>query len=876
MASPLPEDDFGPDLEQLGAIGGLKTRGEGYIPKIQSAYGSIIQNAPDYQYFTAPLSNQGRATATYGGQNNLVVAPDTPIRVVNNATGEVIYSGTGYEGAQAAIEAAKSLSASAGKKADWDIQVTRPGGTKFESVSTDRPDSALGEIGKIAGTILPLAMIPLTMGASAPLAGLGAAGNVALGAGVGAASAGLRGQDILKGAVMGGLTSAGGQFLSAPLKGAGLGVDAARAVGTGIGATAGGLATGQNLQNALLGGVAAGGTTYLGGKLFGPSQQEIEFQRGLNKLNADLMGDIDAFNIDAGDAFIKAYSPQGGGLTSGGANGVSFGQAPSAVIPSADLTVTGTRIGATPASSGSAPSFAVNVPTGGTPETIVTAQRQTPVAEQPSFAVNVPTQTPAVGGPDLEETVVTAQDEGLQQAEQPGFAVNTSGLLPPEIIATAQREAALTQEEPSLAVLPPATTTGPDTLVTGQREVPQVEQEPSFAALPPATTTGPDTLVTGQRETPVVEEKPDFAVMPPATTTGPDTLVTGQRETPLTEEAAAPVVLPPATTTGPDTLVTGQRETPVVKEEPSFAALPPATTTGPDTVVTGKREDVKLDDKEGVGGPYIPPKSDIVVTGDKGTPKFDDKGEYTGPLTNIPSLVDDAVQEELAGKKTEPPKERDIADYLKLLGLAIGLGGNIFGGGGGGAKSPGKYSSTRNLSSVFTDKLPTPGQGGSFIVGGLGGTAADQTFAARPVTDWYRYGMGPAMDIPEGADLSRATSPYAGYGPGTLGEETFKAVSGMSHGGSMGYSRGSSRESFAVSGPGTGRSDDIPAVLSDGEYVIDAETVALLGDGSSKAGAKKLDQMRVAIRKHKGKNLAKGKFSVNAKRPEAYMSGGRI
>jgi len=91
----------------------------------------------------------------------------------------------------------------------------------------------------------------------------------------------------------------------------------------------------------------------------------------------------------------------------------------------------------------------------------------------------------------------------------------------------------------------------------------------------------------------------------------------------------------------------------------------------------------------------------------------------------------------------------------------------------------------------------------------------------------------------------------------------------------MGYSRGSSRESFAVNGPGTGRSDDIPAVLSDGEYVIDAETVALLGDGSSKAGAKKLDQMRVNIRKHKGRNLAKGKFSVNAKQPEKYLSGGR-
>ena len=88
--------------------------------------------------------------------------------------------------------------------------------------------------------------------------------------------------------------------------------------------------------------------------------------------------------------------------------------------------------------------------------------------------------------------------------------------------------------------------------------------------------------------------------------------------------------------------------------------------------------------------------------------------------------------------------------------------------------------------------------------------------------------------------------------------------------------QGSSRNSYAVKGPGTGRSDEIPALLSDGEYVMDAETVAMLGDGSSEAGAKRLDQFRVNLRKHKGRNLAKGKFSANAKAPEHYLSGGRV
>ena len=74
-------------------------------------------------------------------------------------------------------------------------------------------------------------------------------------------------------------------------------------------------------------------------------------------------------------------------------------------------------------------------------------------------------------------------------------------------------------------------------------------------------------------------------------------------------------------------------------------------------------------------------------------------------------------------------------------------------------------------------------------------------------------------------------------------------------------------------GAGSGRADTIDAKLSDGEYVIDAETVAMLGDGSNKQGAKLLDAMRENIRSHKGKALSKGKFSPNAKSPLAYLKG---
>jgi hypothetical protein len=74
-------------------------------------------------------------------------------------------------------------------------------------------------------------------------------------------------------------------------------------------------------------------------------------------------------------------------------------------------------------------------------------------------------------------------------------------------------------------------------------------------------------------------------------------------------------------------------------------------------------------------------------------------------------------------------------------------------------------------------------------------------------------------------------------------------------------------------GSGSGRDDTIDARLSDGEYVMDAETVAMLGDGSSDEGARRLDKMRNELRQHKGKALAKGKFSPNAKSPLTYLKG---
>lgn len=132
------------------------------------------------------------------------------------------------------------------------------------------------------------------------------------------------------------------------------------------------------------------------------------------------------------------------------------------------------------------------------------------------------------------------------------------------------------------------------------------------------------------------------------------------------------------------------------------------------------------------------------------------------------------------------------------------------------------------------------------------------------VDDWYTYGMRPEQDFYAGNSIPTYTP------TGTTEED--EQPQGARHGGRIHFSRGAlASAGNYVRGAGTGRSDSIDAKLSDGEYVLTAEDVALIGDGSSDAGARRLDQWRRELRKHKGKALAKGEISPNARSPMSYL-----
>jgi hypothetical protein len=78
-----------------------------------------------------------------------------------------------------------------------------------------------------------------------------------------------------------------------------------------------------------------------------------------------------------------------------------------------------------------------------------------------------------------------------------------------------------------------------------------------------------------------------------------------------------------------------------------------------------------------------------------------------------------------------------------------------------------------------------------------------------------------------------------------------------------------SLENRYVQGEGDGTSDSIAAMLANGEFVIPADVVSKLGNGSNEAGASVLDQFLVEIRKHAHSNGEK--LPPESKGPLGYL-----
>lgn len=105
------------------------------------------------------------------------------------------------------------------------------------------------------------------------------------------------------------------------------------------------------------------------------------------------------------------------------------------------------------------------------------------------------------------------------------------------------------------------------------------------------------------------------------------------------------------------------------------------------------------------------------------------------------------------------------------------------------------------------------------------------------------------------------------------GDDVEAAQGGIMHSSLGGYAAGGNPR--LLKGPGDGMSDNIPATingrqparLADGEFVIPADVVSHLGNGSTEAGAKQLHSMMDKVRKARTGNPKQGK-EIN---PKKYM-----
>lgn len=75
-----------------------------------------------------------------------------------------------------------------------------------------------------------------------------------------------------------------------------------------------------------------------------------------------------------------------------------------------------------------------------------------------------------------------------------------------------------------------------------------------------------------------------------------------------------------------------------------------------------------------------------------------------------------------------------------------------------------------------------------------------------------------------------------------------------------------------IQGNGDGQSDTVPIDASPGEYMFDAETVSMLGNGSNEAGAQMLDQWRQQLREQK-RGAPLDEIAPQSDHPDEYLPG---
>lgn len=155
-----------------------------------------------------------------------------------------------------------------------------------------------------------------------------------------------------------------------------------------------------------------------------------------------------------------------------------------------------------------------------------------------------------------------------------------------------------------------------------------------------------------------------------------------------------------------------------------------------------------------------------------------------------------------------------------------------------------------------------------FNQAGIPNPTADKNAPTLDHLNLNNYADGGQIDVAQSAGNTGGLNALYNTMDGTPAQNT--PAGGYGYGGSVGYAKGG-----YLDGPGDGMSDSIPATiegkqparLADGEFVVPADVVSHLGNGSTKAGSQRLYGMLDKVRKARTGSAKQGK-QIN---PNKYM-----
>jgi hypothetical protein len=272
-----------------------------------------------------------------------------------------------------------------------------------------------------------------------------------------------------------------------------------------------------------------------------------------------------------------------------------------------------------------------------------------------------------------------------------------------------------------------------------------------------------------------------------------------------------------------------------IRPSTSSGAGFPRTTAAPGTLSSGTTVDLGALDRASptLKTPGFTPRAEVAAQAPSSAATVSKTPGFFESIKNVASPAEGTTRMGSLKDAFLPGKGPSVEDVLKSRGLTIDTASAL------------DISKAEILAKSMANNAIR--QYAPLVAGGLGimalGGGFEQEEVAPPAGfEDFMSGISPGQRLLD-QDPQRYGISYGGVGT-TASTPQYRPYSytppptGRAKGGSM--DKEFPRKTGPINGPGTGTSDDIPAMLSDGEFVFTAKAVRNMGDGSRRKGAQRM------------------------------------